>query len=100
MAIPALPPMGAGGIGAVGAATPKPAAPAAGFGDAMKRGLEEVSGLENNADKVAETLASGGPATVHELMIANSKSSIAVDLLVQTRNRAVDAYSEIMRMQV
>ena len=97
MAIGALPPIGAAGI------TPPPAArptAAAGFGDAMKQGLEQVSGLEQQADAVTKSLATGGPATVHDLMVANTKASIGVDLLVQTRNRAVEAYQEIMRMQL
>lgn len=93
MAIPA--------IGAVGAMPPvfKPqTAQPAGFGDALKRGLEQVSGLEQQADKVAQSIATGGPAQIQDLMVATTKSQLAVDLMVQTRNRAVEAYQEIMRM--
>lgn len=99
----ALPP-----IGAVG--TPFPVSPSAasgatkpqgaGFGDALAKGLEQVSNLERQADQVTQSLATGGGAQIHDLMVANTKASIGVDLLVQVRNRAVEAYQEIMRMQV
>lgn len=83
--------------GQVGQVTP---APAAGFGDALMRGLEGVSGLERQADAVTQSLATGGSAQIHDLMTATAKASLGVDLLVQVRNRAVEAYQEIMRLQV
>lgn len=72
MAIGALPPVGAAGISP--AQTTRPQA-AAGFGNAMKQGLEQVSGLERHADQITKSLATGGPATVHDLMVANTKAS-------------------------
>lgn len=92
-------------IGAIGA-TPTPAtvtpAPAAapGFGDAMARGIQQVSDAEQAADTAALDVATGGPTDLHQLMAATSKASLSVDLLVQVRNRAVEAYQEIMRIQV
>ena len=89
-------------IGAAGA-TPLPAMrteakPAAGFGEALSKGLAQVSTLEQQADAVTQSMATGGPAQIADLMVATTKSQLAVDLLVQTRNRAVEAYQEIMRM--
>jgi flagellar hook-basal body complex protein FliE len=75
-------------------------APAAGFGDAMARGLQQVSDLEHRADAMAVDIATGGPTKVHELMIATTESALAVDMLVQVRDKALDAYQEIMRMQL
>lgn len=74
--------------------------PAAGFGDAMARGLQQVSDLEHRADAMAVDIATGGPTKVHELMIATTESALAVDMLVQVRDKALDAYQEIMRMQL
>ncbi len=74
--------------------------PAAGFGDAMARGLQQVSALEHQADAMAVDVATGGPTKVHELMLATTESALAVDMLVQVRDRALDAYQEIMRMQL
>lgn len=95
-----IPPIGA--IGAPAAATPPAAtAPAApDFGDAMARGVQQVSDAEKAADAAALDVATGGSTDLHQLMAATSKASLSVDLLVQVRNRAVEAYQEIMRIQV
>ena len=97
MAIPPIPPIGS--APAIGAAAPaKSAAP--GFGSAIERGLQQVSNLEHQADAVTQNIASGGPAQIHDLMIATTKAQLGVDMLVQVRNKAVEAYQEIMRLQV
>ena len=75
-----------------------PAAP--GFTDALVRGLEQVSGLERAADALVTDVASGGDTQIHEVMVATTQASIGMDLLVQVRDRALDAYHEIMRLQV
>jgi flagellar hook-basal body complex protein FliE len=101
MAITPIPPMGAGapigGANPVGGAG-RPAAP--GFGAAIERGLNQVSQLEHNTDAVTQSVATGGGAQIHDLMIASTKAQLGVDLLVQVRNKAVEAYQEIMRLQV
>ncbi len=94
-----VPPIGVGGIGplaGVGAAAPS--RPAAGFGDALVRGLEQVSASEQRVDTLATDMAAGGPTQVTDLMVATTESQLAVDLLVQVRNRAVEAYQEVMRL--
>lgn len=110
MAIGAIPPIGgfdaAAGAGRVGT----PGSPQVGgadrigggqdFGETLRKGIEAVSNAEHSADEVAQSIATGGPAEIHDLMVATSKASLSVDLLVQVRNRAVEAYQEIMRMQV
>jgi flagellar hook-basal body complex protein FliE len=79
----------------------RPTADAApGFGDALVRGLQQVSGLEQRADGLIADVASGGPTKVHEVMVATTESALAVDLLVQVRDRALEAYHEIMRLQL
>jgi flagellar hook-basal body complex protein FliE len=80
------------------AATPPTAAP--GFGDAMARGLQQVSELENHADVLIQDVATGGPTKVHEVMVATTESAMAVDLLVNVRDKALEAYHEIMRLQL
>ena len=95
----------------VGAVTPAatPVAPVAadagttaaeGFGDSIANALESVSQAEFQADMLAQDVATGGDTSVQELMVAMTKASLSVDLLVQVRNRAVEAYQEIMRMQL
>ena len=72
----------------------------AGFTSKMQNALESVAAAERDADVKVQDVASGGDTPIHELMVATTKASLSVDLLVQTRNRAVEAYQEIMRMQV
>lgn len=79
------------------AAAPKAAD---GFGDAINSALEAVSESEFAADAIAESIATGGDATIQDLMISMTKAQLNVDLLVQVRNKAIEAYQEIMRMQV
>jgi flagellar hook-basal body complex protein FliE len=93
-------PGAAGGLGAVGTAAANGGTPAAGFGEALGRGLEQVSALEHNADALIEDVATGGPTKIHEVMAATSQASLATDLLVQVRDRALESYHEVMRLQL
>lgn len=89
-------PAAAGGVASTSAAQ----APAAGFGDTIANALEAVSEAEFSADALATDVALGGDTSVQELMVAMTKAQLSVDLLVQVRNKAVEAYQEIMRMQI
>lgn len=66
------------------------------FGDLVGK----VNELQTKADKAVEMLATGESKNLHEVMIAMEKSSISFQFLSQVRNKAIDAYHEIMRMQV
>ncbi|MGM0452549.1 MAG: flagellar hook-basal body complex protein FliE [Thermodesulfobacteriota bacterium] len=52
------------------------------------------------ADQAALQANTGGPVDLHDVMISMEKADTSLRLLVQVRNKAVDAYKEIMRMQV
>ncbi|MBW3657882.1 MAG: flagellar hook-basal body complex protein FliE [Actinobacteria bacterium] len=93
-----IPPIAGVGASPTVTGAPKPAAP--GFGEAMQRGIQQVSDAEKTADRAAIDVATGGRTDLHQLMAETSKASLSVDLLVQVRNRAVEAYQEIMRIQV
>lgn len=70
------------------------------FADKIGGALQSVSDGERAADLMAQDVAAGGSTPVHELMIATTKAQLGVETLVQVRNKAVEAYQEIMRMQV
>ena len=70
------------------------------FADKIGGALQTVSDGEHAADLLAQDVAAGGDTPVHELMIATTKAQLGVETLVQVRNKAVEAYQEIMRMQV
>jgi flagellar hook-basal body complex protein FliE len=76
------------------------AAPSQSFGDFLARALDNLSALENGSDQLSATLAAGGPVDIHSVVIANEQTSIAFQLALQVRNRVVEAYQDVMRMQV
>ena len=71
-----------------------------GFKDAVKKAVTEVNRLQNQADDLAVKLATGDVEDVHEAMIAMQKAKLALEFTIQVRNKVVEAYQEIMRMQV
>jgi flagellar hook-basal body complex protein FliE len=80
-----------------------PSAPSAtgnGFGQLVTDGLEKLQGLHDTSDGLAVQAATGDLKDVHDYMIAASESSVATELTVAVRNKAVEAFTEIMRMQV
>lgn len=92
-----------GGIGSIGPSTAKveiTESPAPSFKDAVKTAIKEVNHLQNQADDAAVKMATGEIEDVHEAMIAMQKAKLALDFTIQVRNKVVEAYQEIMRMQV
>lgn len=68
-----------------------------GFGDAIARALAEVDQLGADAKGKAEALARGEPVEVHDLMIALGKSEVAFNLMLEVRNKMVDAWQTLSR---
>lgn len=93
------PPAQVAGIDAVGSANPASAKPASG-GPSFGAALEQAYALESDASTKAIQLATGELTDVQQFTAAAAKASLAVELSAAVRNRAVDAFSEIMRMQV
>jgi len=77
-----------------------PQSPAVGFGNLLQDMVGKVSELQNNADQSIQSLATGQGKGLHEVMLAVEKASISFQMLTQVRNKAVEAYQEIMRMPV
>jgi flagellar hook-basal body complex protein FliE len=98
-------------IGAIGAAVPVlpalpvpgAAAPAASsgtdFAAALGHGLEQLQQVQGKADNLAVQAAAGTLADPADYMIASTEASLATQLTVAVRNKALDAFNEIMRMQ-
>lgn len=70
------------------------------FRDAVARQLEHVNGLQARADLLAGQFAAGGNVGVHEVMMAAEEAGLGMQLALQVRNRALEAFQEIMRTQV
>jgi flagellar hook-basal body complex protein FliE len=72
----------------------------ASFADTLKSAIGKVNDLQKSADVQMEKLATGQSQNLHETMIASEKAEISLKLMVQVRNKIIDAYHEIMKMQV
>ncbi len=80
------------------------AAPGAGAGEGgfksiLKNAIEDVNTLQFQADDAVAKLQMG-KGSMHEALIAMEKASLSFQTLLQVRNKIVDAYQEVMRMQV
>ncbi len=72
----------------------------AGFKETISNYVSEVNDLQVKAGESIENFATGKVENVHEVMIAMSKAEVSFKFMMETRNKLVDAYKEIMRMQV
>jgi len=70
------------------------------FADTLAKSIEEVNHLQKEADLAIEKLASGESQNVHGAMLAVNKADTALRMTMQVRNKIVEAYQEVMRMQV
>lgn len=81
-----------------GAAASGTAAP--NFGDWLSREIAQVNGKIQSADKQVQDLALGKAGNLHDVMIALEESKLSFQLMVQVRTRLLEAYQDILRMQV
>lgn len=70
------------------------------FSEFMKKAINEVNTLDQQSSDLKTKLVSGQVQDLHQVMIAAEKAGIAFQMTVQIRNKVVEAYQEIMRMQV
>ncbi len=70
------------------------------FADTLKDAVGTVNQLQKDSDKQAQMLATGKTTNIPEVMMAAEKADIAVRMMVQVRNKIIDAYNEVMKMQV
>ena len=70
------------------------------FGDFLQEYISDINKEQAKADVAAVNLATGKYKNIHEAMIQMEKAALSFQLLVQVRNKALDAYQEMMRMQV
>lgn len=70
------------------------------FSDYLKDGVQEVNAMHKKADKMGMEVATGKSENLHETMLASSQAELGFNLMVQLRNKALEAYQEVMRMPV
>ncbi|MHA6251300.1 flagellar hook-basal body complex protein FliE [Oceanobacillus sp. CAU 1775] len=77
-----------------------PATTQSNFGEILKGTIENLNNVQNESDRMTNALASGNAQDLHQVMIAAQKASITLETTVQFQQKAIDAYNEIMRMQI
>jgi len=71
-----------------------------GFADALKKSIEEVSRMQQDANKAVEDLATGRSDELSVVMNAVEKADLAFKTLLAIRSKLMDAYEEIKAMQI
>lgn len=81
--------------------TPKPAESAGkGFAELLNEKLEEINSLQQESDMMIQKFATGEVEDLHQVMLAVERASLTVQLAVQVRNKVIEAYQEVSRMQI
>jgi flagellar hook-basal body complex protein FliE len=78
----------------------KTALPSTSFDDFLSAAVQHVDGLQKQANQFIQNLSVGDSGNIHETMIAMEKADLSFRLMLQIRNKLVDAYQEVMRISV
>ncbi len=70
------------------------------FKDTLKEAIQQINSLQEEAGEVTRQFVTGEITDLHQVMVATEKARVALELMLEIRNKMVDAYKEIMRMQV
>jgi flagellar hook-basal body complex protein FliE len=70
------------------------------FEDILSSTINQVNQADLNGEMAIKKLNTGEAENLHEVMIAAEEADIAIRMLVQMRNKALEAYNEIMRLQI
>jgi len=69
------------------------------FGDTLKRALGEVSSAQDNSTDQMQRFMRGEPVELHQVMAAAEEAGIALEMLVELRNKFTEAYRTLVNMQ-
>ena len=71
-----------------------------GFFDALEKSMSEVNADQLQADVAIKDLVAGRTKNIHETMLQIQKAELSLKTMMQVRNKIIEAYKEIIRMQV
>jgi flagellar hook-basal body complex protein FliE len=97
---PAAAVTGLGNVGSVGTLGTSGSAGSGGFGSMLTDAISSLNQTQNTAASDSVALATGQASDVTQVVTDVEKANLEMQLAVQVRNKAVDAYQEIMRMQI
>lgn len=70
------------------------------FGNVVERFIADTNAQQVQADQSVQQLATGQSDSVHETMLALAKADLSLRVFMEVRNKVIDAYQEVMRMQM
>ena len=70
------------------------------FSSVLTSALEQVNSLQNDASGQAQAFALGQTSDIHSVMIAAQKATVALDLATEVRSKVLEAYQQVMQMQM
>jgi|SRR5699024_818852 len=79
---------------------PSPGQAQASFANRLKDAIDHLNQIQTESDKKTEALATGDINDLHDVMVTAQKAGVALETAVQVQRKAIDAYNEVMRMQV
>ena len=81
-------------------AAPAPSGTGGGsFGNALTGAIDDLQQLQGTSDKLAIQAVTGNLDDIHNATLASTRAQVTLELVAGVRNKAVDAFNEIMRMQ-
>ena len=90
-------------ISPISLATPSPIAiqvPGAAFQNALQNAIGQVEDLRTTSDQTVQRFLSGENEELHTTVMATQRAELAFEMFMQVRNKVVQAYQEVMRMQM
>ncbi|NPA66424.1 MAG: flagellar hook-basal body complex protein FliE [Epsilonproteobacteria bacterium] len=71
-----------------------------GFADKLKEALEDVNELQEKGDEAMADMATGQVKDLHQAAIAIGKAEMSMKMMLEIRNKALNAYKELSRTQL
>lgn len=99
VSVPALPTPAIGQVSPVASGV-APAAPDSGFAGVLASTFDRLQATQSASNELAVQAATGDLRDVHDYMIAANEAKLATEMVVTIKNKAVEAFNEIMRMPV
>jgi len=70
------------------------------FANSLSTAMNNLRDVHNQSNSLVQQYAAGGAIDVSEVMVAMEKTSMATDLAIQIRNKLLDGYQEVIKMQI
>jgi flagellar hook-basal body complex protein FliE len=69
------------------------------FGDTLTKALNEVSDTRDRSSDLTKRFANGENVELHQVMAASEEAGIALDMVIELRNKVIEAYRSVISMQ-